>query len=124
MSDVIEQLKGEDGKPMYFYQFSKGSYSDYSVDGLYVCDHEVTEAEWDAHYAEYLNQAKRLADLIPTVEHKYFGGLGTEVTRMIQDTSTEQYKAHREFLRNVSPEDSFIAKHNMKPVGCMELWRD
>ena len=36
----------------YFFMFSDGSYSDYSVNGLFACDHQVSEKEWRDFYDE------------------------------------------------------------------------
>lgn len=95
----------------YFYQFSEGSYSDYSVGGLYVCDHEVTEAEWDAHYKAYQEEVFRLSNMIPS-------------DRMLRDINSEEYKVYRKFQEECAPEKTFAELHNMTAVECTELWRD
>jgi hypothetical protein len=88
-----------------------------------VCDHEVTETEWDAHYANYQAEAKRLADLIPKLDDSYELN-GVKYHHKVWDNTSPEYKQHRDFVRKVSPEKEFIAKHGMIHVGYEEFLRD
>lgn len=90
----------------YFYQFSQGTYSDYSVGGLFVCDHEVSEAEWDAHYEAYQTECRKRAQ---SAGYNYH---------------SDEYKAYQKFKEEHNPESTFIWLHNMQPVECGEFWRD
>ena len=83
----------------YFYMFSEGSYSDYCVGGMYVCDHEITEQEWKDHYNNYLE------NVAPTAP------------------SWRSYEARQEWEAENNPEITFQKKHNMKPVEYEEFWR-
>lgn len=98
-------------KPQFFFMFSQGSYSDYSVGGLCVCDHAVTEAEWDAHYKAYQEEhARRYAPIraIPWEER----------------TGRPELEEFWQWERENQPEASFQKLHNMQEVGVTELWRD
>lgn len=84
----------------YFYMFSNGSYSDYCVGGMYVCDHEVTEKEWEEHFQHYL---ENVASTAP---------------------GWHNYDARNKWEEENRPEITFQKKHNMKPVEYEEFWRD
>lgn len=100
----------------YYYQFANGEYSDYCVGGLYLCDHEVNEDEWKAHYKMYQGQSSRLFQAIP--RDNSTNGYGGTIK-----LGSYEYKAYRDY-RNNNPEKSFQELHGMVAVECTELWRD
>lgn len=97
----------------YFYQFSQGSYSDYGVGGLFVCDHEIPESDWDNHYKIFSDECTRLAKLIPTE-------VGNSYRRIVDSSEMKTYKE----FRDKTPEEAFQSIHNMIAVECTEFWRD
>lgn len=97
----------------YFYQFSQGSYSDYGVGGLFSCDHEVTEEEWDNCYKVFSDECLRLTKLIPTDPSNSW--------RRIYDS--DEMRAYTAY-RAQCPEEAFQKLHNMVAVPCVELWWD
>lgn len=98
----------------YFFMFSSGSYSDYSVGGLYVCDHEVTEKEWDDFYKKYVDENGRL---IAAYRDKWGPSYA-------EYSGTPEYLVWREYLKNSDPEGDFQKLHNMVEVPVTEMWRD
>jgi hypothetical protein len=97
----------------HFFMFSAGSYSDYGVNGLYVCDHEVTKAEWTAHYKVFQAESERRYQ-----EHRKAHPLaGTAASRAAALELAIWRKEN-------NPEESFQKLHNMQPVEVTELWRD
>lgn len=100
----------------YFFMFSKGSYSDYYVGGLYVCDHEVTEKEWDDFYQAWRDEVRELRELL----HQKLGYGYYHVNGYKKD---ETYLTVKEFEKH-SPETLFQVMHNMEEVPVTEMWRD
>lgn len=103
----------------YFFTFAQGSYSDYGVNGLFVCDHEVTKEDWHKHYKIYQDECERLNDLIPkiTVKHAYGSYEHNDY-----DSVEQQQKHEWEEINN--PEETFQKLHNMQQVEYTEFWRD
>lgn len=98
---------------LHFFQLSQGSYSDYSVGGLYVCDHEVKVEEWDAYYKGYqdvLDAKRKELITVPYTEREAYSM-----------QCREWVKFHDSLPR---PEESFIRLHKMVEVDCTEFWRD
>lgn len=95
----------------FFFVFSNGSYSDYQVGSLYVSDHDITEAEWDAHYAAYQEEAAR----------RYAPFQSMQRYQMRCAPGWAEYETWKN--ENV-PEQTFIAKHGLRPVPYGEFWRD
>lgn len=104
--DIQEKLEG-----LYFFQFSEGSYSYYSVGGIYVCDHQVTEKEWVDHYQKYQDEVAELRKSIITVDFRHPSNYG------------QSLKFEEERIK-IAPEQSFIALHKMYPVDSEEFWRN
>ena len=97
-----------------YFMFSNGSYSDYCVGGLYTCDHEVSESDWDAHYKIYSDECARLAKLIPTEPGNGY--------RRIYDS--DEMRAYQAYRNEYDPEESFQKLHGMVALECAEFWRD
>lgn len=97
----------------YFYQFSTGEYSDYRVGGLFVCDHEVTGAEWKLAYEVYQTECERLAVLVPKRQGSW-----------VWNNDSPEYCAYNKHREDNHPEKLFQRLHNMHAVECVELWRD
>lgn len=95
----------------YFYQFASGSYSGYSTGELCVCDHEVTEQEWDEFYKLHRDACRELADKVPRTPVGSF------------DRTSTEYKIYLDKYDN-DPEKQFQVLHNMQVVEFTELWRD
>lgn len=101
----------------FYFCFSEGSYSDYGINGLYVCDHNVTKEEWEAHYAAYLKELEKFPDApsyrereTPEYAAYYADGGGCQIRQA--------------WIEANDPEKSFQAKHNMVRIEYTELWRD
>ena len=97
----------------YFYQFAQGSYSDYSTGGLYSCDHEVSEQEWDSCYKVFSEECFRLTQLCPLEPNNKY-------CRVYDSDEMMAYRAYRE----QTPEAAFQKLHNMVEVPYVEFWRD
>jgi hypothetical protein len=95
----------------FFFVFSSGEYSDYRIGSLYVCDHEVTEAEWDEHYRAYRDESN--------LRSRTFNRLS------YQDPSrTALYQEWDKWTRENNPEVSFIKRHGMREIEYLEFQRD
>jgi hypothetical protein len=101
---------------MYYFMFSSGSYSDYSVGGLYVCDHEVTEKEWGDFYNAWQAELNGLRELL-------YQKLGYSYHHVPGYRSDETFLAVEEFKKH-DPETLFQVMHNMVEVPVTEMWRD
>lgn len=101
---------------LYFFQFSQGEYSDYSVGGLYVCDHEVTEDEWKEHYLIYQQIAKEHAKTRPVIRYP--------AKVLAREEDSKKYWEWYQWFEDNSPEKSFVELHNMVEVDCVGLHRD
>lgn len=121
----------------YFFQFSSGSYSNYSVGGLYVCDHAVPLQEWKEHYEDYCDNLKATKECAMIAYGERVGcghrvytyhTMTGETTAIRQDHKDWWGSAEAEGVRkweeDNDPECTFIALHNMTYVEVTECWRD
>ena len=97
---------------MYHFMFSEGAYSDYMVGGLYACDHEVTEDEWDKHCQAYDKERKKKIVEMFGSEHNYWYARDNDINRQFNNWCSQN-----------NPEQTFIQWHNMTKIEYTELWR-
>ena len=95
----------------HLFMFSSGTYSDYGVDGVFVCDHAVTKEQWAAHYAAYQAECseRSLSHSGKTWDEFYDCG---------------DYKRLEVWKVENDPEKTFQALHGMVRLKILELWRD
>lgn len=102
----------------YFFMFSSGEYSDYGVNGLYVCDHPVTKQEWHDFYKVYQEEVARLRGV---VEEKF--GERFYWSENKDFYNSPEYKAYDNYQQG-GCEFAFQKQHNMQEVLVEEFWRD
>lgn len=125
----------------YYFQFSNGSYSDYSVNGFYICGHEVTAQEWEEHYKAYQDLIQKHEEAAIIAFGKRVG-CGHEIVKDYNpDTQwikvpvqfhndfyrsgDSEYTDHREWRNALpSPEKTFQELHGMDELEVTECWRD
>jgi predicted HD phosphohydrolase len=100
----------------HFFMFSQGSYSDYGVRGMYLCDHDVDEKEWDQFYKDWRAELIKVRDTFNTE-------IGYDYSRTPNCQESFEWKAYQEF-QAISPEELFQKLHGMVEVEYKELWRD
>lgn len=108
----------------YYFMFSNGSYSDYSVGGLFMCDHEVSEKAWDKHYMLF---QKTLANKCEELMEAFNERTGRTVLPLRFDhdwwdsgekATLDKWKAEND------PETTFQVQHGMVALDVTEMWKD
>lgn len=94
-----------DGK--FYFMFSSGEYSDYSVGAFCVCDHEVSGQQWHDHYRKYQDTLQARRDR-----------LGEAIYDEPNWTRQQNWEKRND------PEKAFRKFHGMKLVNIQELRRD
>lgn len=134
--ETVGRMPTEAPKPQqYFFMFSSGSYSDYSVGGLYVCSHKVPHEEWEAHYETYQRALKDVQDGAKiaygkrigcghTEHHDKYNGCVIIGQNAPAFWNSDEWRALCEWKHANDPETTFIALHNMLQVEVTECWRD
>lgn len=100
----------------YFFMFSSGSYSEYGVCGIYICDHPVTEEEWKVHYQAYYDEGRKLYSAIPQL----FWREHISYEERLQ--KSPEFKAYDDWCKANEPVKIFTALHRMTEVPYLELW--
>lgn len=96
---------------LYFFAISEGSYSDYGVNGMYICDHEITEKEWH----EFCNIERTKRNVI----HDSIVKASWNEER---ETYYKQWEEWYEISKGMqSMEEMFVELHNMIPVPYEEF---
>jgi hypothetical protein len=106
-------MSNQEAPKQHFFMFSSGSYSDYGVGGVYVCDHEVTEDEWKAHYGAFQDESARLSKV-------WFASEGYSR----RNYEAPENLSRMAYIKEYDPETMFQRMHNMVAVPVLELWRD
>lgn len=120
----------------HFFMVSNGSYSDYCVGGLYVCDHAVSDEEWEQHKREIAkfrreHEEKAMLALTertgkePVRQVTYIHGGGQNV-RILPPEGWYGSPEREEFLSrtDILTQETFIEKHKMTQVEYTEMWDD
>lgn len=117
----------------HYFMFSDGSYSDYCVGGLYVCDHGVTEVEWEEYLKTYreLSTEQRYSAMRQYSarrgknDHWEYVGTDGKIHVSMRDgisyQKSEEAMLYRKWREANDPQESFIKVHNMVKVEYTEL---
>lgn len=102
-------------KDLHFYTFASGSYSDYGVNALAVCDHAITQEEWYENLKEYrvLCEVKR-----KEIKEKY------DVYYDYFPYGSDSRKEFDAWLEDNDSDKTFAKKHGMIFVEYQECHKD
>jgi hypothetical protein len=101
---------------MHFFMFSNGEYSDYSVRGMYVCDHIVDEEEWEQFAKDKSAQRQKARE---DSILKYCARTGDGVKGWYR---SDEYKEYQKYCDENCVKDLFIKVHGMREIFYTELW--
>lgn len=102
-------------KGFYFYTFADGSYSDYRVNSLAICDHAVTQEEWYTHLQQYRKDFESNKE---EIIQKY------SINNYYIPYGTDAYKEFEAWRKENDPDKTFANKHGMIFVEYEELHKD
>ena len=101
-------------KDLHFYTFASGSYSDYGVHGLAVCDHAITQEEWYEHLKEYRTAFDiKHEELVTSCEGGFYIPYGNPA-----------YQEFETWKKENDPDKTFAKKHGMIFVEYQECHKD
>jgi hypothetical protein len=118
----------------YYFMFSNGSYSDYYVGGMYVCDHEVTETEWYEFRRQSKSDEKAHKERTIVAYGERTGKGHTKTIYHQRDGNdlvvvnadgyflSPEYKEYRKWCEENDPNEAFRKLHGMVEIEYVECW--
>ena len=106
----------------YFFLFSDGSYSDYSVGGLYKTDRRVTQKMWDKFLNKQVESRNKKMNEFKRKACTRVGITDEDEINMINFYGSPEWREWDDWRRKQESDDTVFQKlHNMVEIEYEEL---